>query len=76
MPAARSRKVPRPNGDGRRNRCAGTVDAIRKRGDAGNFLLLPDASHKGNSHMPMMDRNNLQIADLISGWLGESTATR
>jgi len=26
--------------------------------------------------MLMMDKNNLQIADLIIGWLGESAATR
>ena len=40
------------------------------------FLLLPEAGHKGNSHMLMMDKNNLQIADLIIGWIGESVATR
>jgi hypothetical protein len=26
--------------------------------------------------MLMMDKNNLQIADLIIAWLGESVATR
>jgi hypothetical protein len=30
---------------------------------------LPKAGIKGNSHMLMMERNNLQIADLIQGWL-------
>jgi hypothetical protein len=32
----------------------------------------PEAGHKGNSHMLMMDKDNLQIADLIIGWLGET----
>ena len=32
----------------------------------------PRPASKGNSHMLMMDKNNLQIADLIIGWLGES----
>ena len=31
------------------------------------FLLLPEAGHKGNSHMLMMEKNNLAIADLIIG---------
>jgi hypothetical protein len=29
---------------------------------------------KGNSHMMMMDKNNLQIADVILKWLGENAA--
>jgi pimeloyl-ACP methyl ester carboxylesterase len=32
---------------------------------------LPDIGIKGNSHMMMMDRNNLQIAQLIEDWLRE-----
>jgi hypothetical protein len=40
------------------------------------FLLLPEAGHKGNSHMLMMDKNNLAIADLIIGWIGESVPAR
>ena len=31
---------------------------------------------EGNSHMLMMDKNNLQIADLIIGWLGENVPAR
>jgi hypothetical protein len=27
---------------------------------------------KGNSHMLMLDKNNLAIADLIIGWIGEN----
>ena len=30
---------------------------------------LPDVGIKGNSHMMMMDKNNLQVADVIQGWL-------
>jgi len=26
---------------------------------------------RGNSHMPMMDRNNLQVAGLIQQWLAK-----
>ena len=38
-------------------------------GGSAKFLLLPEAGHKGSSHMLMMDKNNLQIADLIIGWM-------
>jgi hypothetical protein len=65
-----------PNGDERRNGCAATVNAIKSAGGSAKFLLLPEAGHKGNSHMLMMDKNNLQIADLIIGWLGENVPSR
>ena len=71
-----SRGAPGPNGDERRAGCAATVNAIKSTGGAAKFLLLPEAGHKGNTHMLMMDRNNLEIADLIIGWLGETAAAR
>jgi pimeloyl-ACP methyl ester carboxylesterase len=71
-----SQGAPGPNGDERRNGCAATVNAIKSAGGSAKFLLLPEAGHKGNSHMLMMDKNNLAIADLIIGWLGESVAMR
>lgn len=40
--------------------------------DAGgsvDVVNLPEIGIKGNSHMMMMDRNNLQIAELIENWL-------
>src|SRR6266481_1897540 len=71
-----SRGAPGPNGDERRDGCAATVNAIKSVGGSAKFLLLPEAGHKGNSHMLMMDKNNLEIADLIIGWLGENAAAR
>src|SRR5262249_43961402 len=35
-------------------------------------LGLPEAGEKGNSHMLMMDRNNLKIADMIIGWIAQN----
>jgi hypothetical protein len=49
---------------------------VKSAGGSAKFLLLPEAGQKGNSHMLMMDKNNLAIADLIIGWLGESVAAR
>lgn len=34
-------------------------------------INLPEIGIKGNSHMMMMDRNNMQIADLIQNWLAK-----
>jgi pimeloyl-ACP methyl ester carboxylesterase len=71
-----SKGAPGPNGDERRDGCVATVDALKAAGGRARFLLLPEAGHKGNSHMLMMDKNNLAIADLIIAWLGEATASR
>jgi pimeloyl-ACP methyl ester carboxylesterase len=68
--------APGPNGDERRNGCAATVNAIKSAGGSARFLLLPEAGQKGNSHMLMMDKNNLAVADLIIDWLRASVATR
>ena len=69
-----SRGAPGPNGDARRNGCSATVDAIKGSGGAAIFLLLPDTGQPGNSHMLMIDKNNLAIADLIIGWLRTNAA--
>jgi pimeloyl-ACP methyl ester carboxylesterase len=61
-----------PNGDERRKQCNESVDAINAAGGTAKFLYLPALGIKGNSHMLMMDKNNLQIADLIIGWLGSA----
>jgi pimeloyl-ACP methyl ester carboxylesterase len=67
-----SRGAPGPNGDERRNGCVSTVSAIKTAGGAAKLLLLPEAGQTGNTHMLMMDKNNLQVADLVIGWLGEA----
>jgi len=65
-----------PNSDGRRNNCAATIGAIRTAGGSAKFLLLPEAGIKGNTHMMMMDKNNLEIADLLIAWLAEVGARK
>jgi pimeloyl-ACP methyl ester carboxylesterase len=61
-----------PNGDERRKTCTESVEAIRAAGGTARFMLLPDLGIKGNDHMMMMDKNNLQIADLVIDWLGSA----
>jgi pimeloyl-ACP methyl ester carboxylesterase len=46
------------------------VDRInRQTGGMAVLKKLPDAGMKGNSHMMMHDKNNLQVADFILDWL-------
>ena len=45
------------------------LDAVRAAGGRADVVNLPQAGIKGNSHMMMMDKNNLQVADVIQGWL-------
>jgi hypothetical protein len=59
------------NGDQRRGGCLKAVNLIKGGGGRAAFLLLPDNGIPGNSHMMMMDKNNLQIAGLIRKWIGE-----
>jgi len=33
--------------------------------------MLPDMGITGNTHFPMMDLNNVQVADLLSTFLAE-----
>jgi hypothetical protein len=40
---------------------------------AAEMLYPPDLEIRGNSHMIMQDRNNLQIADLILRWIDRRT---
>jgi hypothetical protein len=45
------------------------ADAMRKSGGTVDVIDLPKIGIKGNSHMMMMDKNNLQIAELIQKWM-------
>jgi pimeloyl-ACP methyl ester carboxylesterase len=47
------------------------VDRINKQeGGQASLVTLPSVGIRGNSHMMMQDRNNLQVADYILAWLG------
>jgi hypothetical protein len=44
-------------------------DAVNKHGGDVTLVDLPALSIRGNTHFPMSDLNNLQIADLLSEFL-------
>lgn len=45
------------------------VERINAQGGTASLIRLPDVGIKGNSHMMMQDRNNLQVADFILDWI-------
>ena len=46
-------------------------DTVNKHGGDVTLIHLPEIGIKGNTHFPMSDLNNLQIADLVSKFLLE-----
>ena len=51
-------------------------EAVRAAGGHVDIVDLPAIGIKGNSHMMMMDRNNLQVAAVIQDWLKARGLTR
>lgn len=51
--------------------CVKEMDQIKAVGGDMTFISLPDVGIKGNSHMFMQDKNNLEVADLIIKWVSE-----
>lgn len=46
-------------------------DAVNRHGGDVRVIHLPEIGIKGNTHFPMSDLNNVQIADLVSKYLAE-----
>jgi hypothetical protein len=49
--------------------CQALIGRVTAAGGDAQMLNPPDRGIRGNSHMIMQDRNNLQIADLILQWI-------
>ena len=59
-----------PTWQARYEGCQALVGRLTKAGGQAQMLAPPEvASLRGNSHMIMQDKNNLQIADLILQWI-------
>jgi pimeloyl-ACP methyl ester carboxylesterase len=54
------------------NNCNALVDELNALGGNATMLWPPDLGIYGNTHMFMLDKNNLQIADLIMEWIDEN----
>jgi hypothetical protein len=49
--------------------CREFVAAANAAGGKAELVLLPEIGIPGNSHMLMQDRNSLEIADWLAGWI-------
>jgi hypothetical protein len=49
--------------------CQKFVDRVKSVGGDAEMMYLPKLGLKGNSHMLMQDKNNLQVGDLILAWV-------
>lgn len=69
-----SQPVANPGQDGWRVRLAMARlwrDTVNRRGGDVTVVHLPDIGIRGNTHFPFSDLNNVQIADLMSEYLGK-----
>lgn len=51
-------------------------DVVNKHGGDVTLIQLPEIGIKGNTHFPMSDLNNIEIANLMSAWLKEKRLDR
>jgi pimeloyl-ACP methyl ester carboxylesterase len=56
--------------------CQALITRLKAAGGQAEMLNPPDRGIRGNSHMIMQDKNNLQIADLIMQWIDERVSKR
>ena len=56
--------------------CQALIGRLKQAGGQAEMLAPPDRGIRGNSHMIMQDKNNLQIADFILQWIDQRVSTR
>lgn len=47
-------------------------ETVNRHGGHAEVVMLPEAGLKGNTHFPMSDLNNLEVAKLLEAWLAEN----
>jgi acetyl esterase/lipase len=52
--------------------CRALVNRLKAAGGNATLLHLPEVGIHGNSHMYMLDKNNLQVGSLVSKWIDEN----
>jgi pimeloyl-ACP methyl ester carboxylesterase len=56
--------------------CQKFVQQMKDAGGDAEMMYLPTLGIKGNSHMLMQDRNNLDLADLLIGWIDDHVESK
>ena len=65
-----------PSWQDRFEACQALISRIRAAGGQAEMLNPSDRGIRGNSHMIMQDKNNLQIADFILQWVDQRVSKR
>jgi pimeloyl-ACP methyl ester carboxylesterase len=65
-----------PTWQARYEMCQALIARIKSAGGQAEMFAPPDRGIRGNSHMIMQDKNNLQIADVILQWIETRVANR
>jgi pimeloyl-ACP methyl ester carboxylesterase len=65
-----------PTWQARFEACEALIGRIKSAGGQAEMLAPPQRGIRGNSHMIMQDKNNLQIADLILQWIDGPVSKR
>lgn len=55
------------------NDCEAFIARVNAAKGKARMLYPPSLGIRGNSHMLMLDKNNIQIADLIMKWIAENS---
>jgi hypothetical protein len=56
--------------------CQALITRLKAAGGQAEMLAPADRGIRGNSHMIMQDKNNLQVADLILQWIDQRVSKR
>jgi pimeloyl-ACP methyl ester carboxylesterase len=56
--------------------CQTFVQQLKSAGGDAEMMYLPQMGIKGNSHMLMQDRNNLDLADLLIAWIDKHVESK
>jgi len=56
--------------------CQKFVQQVKDAGGDAEMMYLPKLGIKGNSHMLMQDRNNLDLVDLLLGWIDKHVESK
>lgn len=56
--------------------CERYVEKIKAAGGDAEMMYLPKMGIRGNSHMLMQDRNNLQLADMVIAWIDKHVESK
>jgi hypothetical protein len=56
--------------------CQTFIKQVNDAGGKASMMYLPEMGIKGNSHMLMQDRNNLQLADLLLQWIDQAVEAK